>query len=136
MSIRWAAACEAAGGEDVVLGRWTWLGLGFRVAIEAPRPLVAPAGYAWALCRGARTRRTDQDAMPRLFSGETSLAAQQRLADAIQLAQQRNRTQVVRAKLRRGLELRARLLEGHGAASEPPKACHARAMAVAGGAGR
>eukprot|EP00434_Breviolum_minutum_P034054 symbB.v1.2.030140.t1/scaffold3365.1/size58364/6 len=76
MCIRWDAACHQAGGQEVVLG-------------------AAAAGGAGGLCLGAL-----------LFSGESSATAQQRLADTIQAAQQRNRTGVIRSKLRRGFRKR------------------------------
>eukprot|EP00913_Durusdinium_trenchii_P035009 g32749.t1 len=87
LSIRWAAACEQAGGQEVVLG-------------------AAAAGGTSGLCLGAL-----------LFSGESSAAAQQRLADAIQAAQLRNRTGVIRSKLRRGFRKRLLMLSAGSAAA-------------------
>ncbi|CAL1146678.1 unnamed protein product [Cladocopium goreaui] len=87
MMIRWEAACHQAGGKEVVLG-------------------AAAAGGTGGLCLGAL-----------LFSGESSASAQQRLAETLQAAQQRNRTGLIRAKLRRGFRKRLILVSASSAAA-------------------
>eukprot|EP00439_Symbiodinium_sp_Y106_P065334 s145_g10.t1 len=75
LSLRFAASCDQAGGQKVVLG-------------------AAAAGWTGGLYLGTL-----------LWSGESPQSLK-RLADAIELAHQRNRTAAVRTKLRRGLRRR------------------------------